>query len=169
MKQLKGLIEKARHSAFWNWILNQGLLRGIPFNHPHRLWVNKLTESDIEISIPYRKSNLNHLKGLHACVLATASEYATGLLLIQRLDPEKYRIIMQRMEMQYLYQGKQDSVAKFSISEEWLQTEVLKPLETSESIIISADVNTYDRSGNQLTAGKVFWQVKNWKSVRTKL
>ncbi|MCS7073837.1 MAG: DUF4442 domain-containing protein, partial [Bacteroidia bacterium] len=120
MIQLKTIAQKAKKSKFWNWILNQVLLWKIPFNQPHRLWVRTLTELEVEIMIPFHTINFNHLNGLHACVLATASEYATGLLLISRLDPKKYRIIMQRMEFQYLYQGKQEAVAKFSISEEWL-------------------------------------------------
>ena len=75
---------------------------------------------------------------------------------------------MQKMEMNYHYQGKMDSFAEFSVSEEWLQTEVIEPLQTQESIVVNCEVKTHDSEGNHLTTGNIYWQIKAWNKVKTK-
>ena len=112
------IIEKAKHSAFWRWVLNQSLYRMVPFNRPHKFKVVEIDDYFLKALIPYRRSNFNHIRGLHACALATISEFATGFLLLSRLDIRKYRLIMQRIEMDYHYQGKMDAYAAFRISDE---------------------------------------------------
>ena len=66
------------------------------------------------------------------------------------------------------YQGKMDATATFSISDDWLNMEILKPLEMKESIVVICEVRIHDEAGNHLTTGKVHWQIKDWKRVRTK-
>src|SRR6185295_14709571 len=100
--------------------------------------------------------------------LATISEFATGFLLLSRLDQKKYRIIMQRIEMDYHYQGKMDAFAEFNISDEWLQNEIIVPLQSQESIVVPCIIKIHDSKGNHLTTGKVFWQFKDWTKVKTK-
>jgi hypothetical protein len=129
----------------------------------------EISDSRLKILMPYKRSNLNHIRGLHACGLATISEFCTGFLLISNLDMSKYRIIMQRMEMDYHYQGKMDAYAEFSISPEWLQTEVTEPLKTRESVVVPCEVKIHDATGNHLTTGKIFWQFKAWSNVKTKV
>lgn len=163
------LIERARNSAFYLWLLNVGLRYRIPFNKPHGFRITKIGEYEIKILIPYRRKNLNHIRGLHACALATISEYATGLLLISKLGFDSYRIIMQRLEVDYHYQGKMDSVAEFAISPEWLQQSIREPLESSESVVVPCEVKIRDKEGRHLTTARIFWQIKKWSSVRTKV
>ncbi len=162
------LIEKAKHSAFWLWVLNQALHRMVPFNRPHRFQVIKIEDHYLKALIPYRKSNFNHIRGLHACALATISEFATGFLLITRLDSKKFRLIMQRIEMDYHYQGKMDAWAEFRTSEEWFQQQIIFPLQSNESVIVPCEIKIHDAKGNHLTTGKVFWQIKDWTKVKTK-
>ena len=118
--------------------------------------------------MPYRKSNFNHIRGLHACGLATVSEFATGFLLLSSLDMKKYRMIMQRLEMNYHYQGKMDAVAEFTISKEWLEEKVIKPLQAQEAVVVPCVVKIHDTKGNHLTTGTIFWQFKDWAKVKTK-
>jgi acyl-coenzyme A thioesterase PaaI-like protein len=122
----------------------------------------------VEIRMPYRRRNQNHIKGLHACGLATLSEYAAGLLLSYRLDPAKYRFIMRSLNMQYHYQGKMDAVATFSISEQWLNDNVISPLRQNDHVYVLCEVKTYDVQGNHLCTGTTEWQVKNWDKVKLK-
>lgn len=166
---LKKLINKARGSSFNLWVLNQALSLAIPFNRPHGFKVRKITETDIEITIPYKRKNLNHIKGLHACALATLSEFTAGLLLAYRLDPAKYRTVLRTINMQYHYQGKMDALARYSISEEWLREKVLEPLQKEEAIYVLCEVKTYDTQGNHLCTGTTEWQVKNWSKVNLKV
>ncbi len=162
------IIEKAKHSAFWLWVLNQSLYRMVPFNRPHRFQVVELNDHFLKALIPYRKSNFNHIRGLHACALATISEFATGFLLLTRLDAKKYRLIMQRIEMDYHYQGKMDAYAEFTTSDQWFQEKIIVPLQTQDAVVIPCEIKIHDVKGNHITTGKVFWQIKDWQKVRTK-
>ena len=165
---LQKLLTQAERSAFYKWLLNRGLNYTIPFNSPHRFEVLGISDHELRVRLPYRRSNFNHIRGLHACALATVSEFSTGLLLIKRLDPAKFRLIMQRLEMDYHYQGKMDATATFSISDDWLAAEILQPLELRESVVVVCEVKIHDVAGNHLTTGKVHWQIKDWKKVKTR-
>jgi hypothetical protein len=140
----------------------------IPFNKPHGFQILEISSSHLKILLPYRRKNLNHIKGLHACALATVSEFTTGFSLVSKLDSKKYRLIMKQLEMNYHYQGKMDAVSEFSISEEWLQTNIYDPLKTSESVVVNCQVKIHDIKGNHLSTGNVFWQVKDWNKVKTR-
>jgi acyl-coenzyme A thioesterase PaaI-like protein len=163
------ILEKAKHSSFYLKVLNWTLSRMIPFNKPHGFKIFEIEDFRLKIIIPYRKSNFNHIRGLHACALATISEFATGFLLLSNLDIKKYRLIMQRLEMDYHYQGKMDAFAEFVISKEWLHENILSPLQTQEAVVVPCEVKIHDSKGNQLTTGKVFWQIKSWSQVKTKV
>jgi acyl-coenzyme A thioesterase PaaI-like protein len=163
------LFKKAKTSPFYRWILNKSLSQMIPFNKPHGFEVLEIEDYRLKTLIPYRKSNFNHIKGLHACGLATISEFTTGFLLLNALDPKKYRIIMQRLEMNYHYQGKMDATAEFSITKEWLQEKIVAPLQTQDSVVVPCEIKIHDSNGNHLTTGLVFWQFKDWSKVKTKV
>jgi len=163
------VLHKAKNSAFYLKLLNWSLNRMIPFNKPHNFKIVEISDYRLKTIIPYRKSNFNHIRGLHACALATVSEFTTGFLLVSKLDAKKYRLIMQRLEMDYHYQGKMDSFAEFEISEDWLTQQIYEPLKTQDSIVVICEVKIHDDKGNQLTTGKVFWQVKDWTKVKTKI
>lgn len=128
----------------------------------------EITEDQIKIRLPYVKRNLNHLRGMHACALATVSELACGMFLLTKLDQRKYRIIMKRMEMDYFYQGRMEVEVVFSLTDDWLQQHIFQPLVTAEAVEIMCEVLTHDVQGNHLTTGKVFWQIKDWQKVKTK-
>jgi acyl-coenzyme A thioesterase PaaI-like protein len=163
------ILEKAKHSAFYLKVLNWSLARMIPFNKPHGFRIFEIEDFRLKVVIPYRRSNFNHIRGLHACALATISEFATGFLLLSNLDMKKYRLIMQRLEMDYHYQGKMDAFAEFVISREWLQENIVNPLQVQEAVVVPCEVKIHDSKGNHLTTGKVFWQIKSWSKVKTKL
>lgn len=169
MADLNKAVEKAKTSSFYRKLLNITLDRVIPFNKPHRFRILEIGDDSITTLIPYRKRNLNHIKGLHACALATLSEFTTGFFLLSKLDSKKYRLIMQRLEMDYHYQGKTDGKATFSVTKEWLQKEIIAPLETRDSVVVICEVKIHDQPGNHLTTGKVHWQIKDWQKVKTKL
>jgi len=163
------IIQKAKTSSFWLWVLNNSLDRMIPFNKPHGFKVVEITDTAIKTLIPYKRRNFNHIRGLHACGLATISEFTTGLSLIRRLDASKYRIIMQRFEMDYHFQGKMNAYAVFDISDEWMEKEIYEPLKQMDAVVIPCEIKIHDEKNNHLTTGKVFWQVKSWEKVRTKV
>jgi acyl-coenzyme A thioesterase PaaI-like protein len=163
------IVEKAKKSSFYRGLLNFLLNRMIPFNKPHGFHVVEIGDYQLKTCIPYRKSNFNHIKGLHACALATISEFTTGFLLITQLDAKKYRLIMQKLEMNYHYQGKMDAYAEFKISEDWLSKEIYLPLKSQDAVVVVCEVKITDKNGNHLTTGFVHWQIKDWSKVKTKV
>lgn len=169
MIDLNRAVEKAKTSSFYRRLLNLSLDRIIPFNKPHGFRIVGIGDDHVTTVIPYRKRNLNHIRGLHACALATLSEFTTGFLLLSKLDSKKYRIIMQRLEMEYHYQGKSDGQATFTLEENWIQNEITEPLKTRDAVVVICEVKIHDEAGNHLTTGKVHWQIKDWQKVKTKL
>ena len=75
---------------------------------------------------------------------------------------------MQRLEMDYHYQGKMDAFAEFSISEDWLIQNIYNPLKSQDAVVVVCEVKIHDEKNNHLTTGKVYWQIKDWQKVRTK-
>jgi hypothetical protein len=164
------IIQKAKEgSKFHLWLLNTTLQRMIPFNKPHGITVRSLSDYSLQTYYPYKTKNLNHIKGLHACGLATLSEFTTGLLLTFILDPKRYRLIMHSMNVEYHYQGKTDAIADYTITKEWLEKEVLIPLNTDEKVLVETKVQTKDKNGEVLCTAQINWHIKNWKKVKTKL
>src|SRR6187402_2284113 len=104
------ITEKAKHSGFYLWVLNFFFERMVPFNMPHKFRITYVSDNSVRSLLPYRRRNLNHVKGLHACALATLTEMTSGFMLAVKLDPAKYRLILRRLEIDYLYQGKMDAV-----------------------------------------------------------
>ena len=163
------LVKKAQKSGFYLWLLNQGLFRMIPFNKPHGFRVVEISDERIKTLLPYKKSNFNHIRGLHACAMATVSEFTTGFLMVSRLDPKQYRIIMKTLEMEYHYQGKMDAFGEFEITDQWLEEHIYSPLKKEDSVVVRCEVKIHDRKGNHLSTGNVYWQVKLWSKVKTKV
>lgn len=162
------LLKKAQTSSFYLFILNTFMGRLIPFNRPHNIKIGQITNNSITIELPYRKSNYNHIKGLHACGIATIAEYCTGLSLLRKLSADKYRIIMKQLNMQYFYQGKMKAFAHFEIDQDWLNINVLAPLKTTDKIDVQCEVKIFDKDKNHLATGSVIWQIKDWAKVKTK-
>ena len=118
MDKLNALVQKAQHSKFYLWVLNFMLLRIVPFNNPHKLKITSIAEDGITMFAANTKNNRNHIKGVHACLLATLCEYVTGLSLLVHLSPKEYRIILKNISMTYHFQVKTDVFVKFKISSE---------------------------------------------------
>ncbi|MDQ3050028.1 MAG: DUF4442 domain-containing protein [Bacteroidota bacterium] len=168
MSKLHQLIARASGSAFYTWLLNRVLSQAIPFNAPHHFKVIAITPEGTEIVLPYRRSNLNHVKGIHACALATLCEYTVGVTLVSKISEREYRIILKNIRMEYHYQAKMNVSAKFSLPDELLQSVIIKPLETSDAIFHEFEIPVYDTAKNHICTGFVNWQIKKWEKVSTK-
>lgn len=163
------LLSKARTSGHWRWRLNFLLPWAIPFNRPHGFKVHPLPAGGISVRIPNWRVNRNHIKGIHACALATAAEMCSGLSVSEQLDPKKYRLIMRSLHMEYHYQAKQDAVATCVPGSAEIAEKVIEPLTKSDSVDYLSTVLVKDIGGNHLATGTVTWQVKEWGKVRTKV
>ncbi len=166
---LPKLIDKGRRSPFWLRVLNVLVAYVIPFNRPHGFRVLEIGDDRVLTCAPYRRKNHNHLRGIHACAIATISEFSAGFLLLSKLDPAKYRLIMSHLEVEYLYQAKQEIVAQSILSEEDFRQVVIDPLRVEESCSIVMETRVKDREENEIAVAKTTWQIKRWDKVRTKV
>lgn len=169
MDKFTQAIDKARKSKFQLWILNLYIGKLIPFNGPHKYRIVEITDNGFEIEMPYIRKNYNHLKGLHACGLATMSELVAGLTLMRKMGYNKYRLIMQELNMQYYYQAKMPVRVKFELTDDFLNDQLKTPLETEDAVFVELKSEVYDLKKNHICTGTTKWQVKKWKSVKTKV
>lgn len=161
---LEQLAQKAENSAVYNWVLNRALWAKVPFNRPHGFRITEFKKDHVRIKIPFKRSNFNHLKGLHACSMATAGEYASGLLLLLNLDPKRYRLIMKHIEADYFYQGKMEAEARFNISSDALN-EIIQSVDKEGVLDYECSINIYDKEENHLATITTLWQIKDWKKT----
>ena len=166
---IRKIVEKAKSSSLYLKILNFGLNRMVPFNKPHGFRIIELGDHHIKTIVPYRKANFNHIRGVHACALATLSEFTTGFLVLNMLDAKMYRLIMERIEIDYHYQAKMDAVASFQISDEWIEERIFRPLASYAKTSIDCEVLIHDRDNNHISTALVRWQIKSWNEVKTKV
>jgi acyl-coenzyme A thioesterase PaaI-like protein len=165
---LETLIERASQSNFWLVVLNLTLRVSIPFNAPHGFKVTKVGTDGVGVKIPYKRKNFNHIRGIHACAFATASEFASGLALFSHLPASEYRLIMKSLNIEYFYQGKKLSYAECKLDRQYVQDKAIVPLEHGEKCLIEVVANCYDSDGNHLCKAIIEWQLKKWAAVSLK-
>lgn len=166
--KLSDLLRKARHSGAHRWFANILLPWLIPFNRPHGFKVVPLKDGGMSVAIPYWRINRNHIRGMHACALATAAEMCSGLAVIERLDPKEYRMILRELRIQYRYQAKKRVIASAPDLSRAIEEQVLTLLRTTGSVDYTSTVELHDSDGNHVATGTATWQVKPWSKVRTK-
>ena len=164
--ELPALIAAARTSPWKRIVLNQLLGWKIPFNHPHGFRVIPV-EGGIRVRIPYWHVNRNHIKGMHACALATGAELCSGIALLEHLDSSKYRLIMASLHMEYHKQAKRTTFAECKPAAERISS-VKESLKTEEAMRYESVIELRDDEDLHVATGTVVWQVKEWGRVRTK-
>lgn len=169
MDKLNSFIQKAKHSKFYLWLLNVVLLRMVPFNKPHNIRVTHIGDDELTMMAGNIKSNRNHIKGIHACLLATLCEYVSGLSLLVNFSPKEYRIILKNIHMTYHYQAKTAVCVKFKITKEQIQKDIIDPLKTTDAVFREFPVEVYDSQNNHICTGVINWQIKAWKNVKMKM
>jgi acyl-coenzyme A thioesterase PaaI-like protein len=169
MNSLTNIFNQAQQSNFRRFVLNQVLAKTIPFNKPHGFKIASITDSGIQTFLPYKKVNLNHIKGMHACALATLSEFTCGVQLIRMINPKEYRIILQKLEMEYHYQAKTAVTLDFDLSKEKIDTDIIQPLTKEDKIVRIFKLTTKNAEGIDICTATVHWQIKAWKNVKTKV
>ncbi len=150
------------------WKLNIIMGIGIPFNKPHGIKVQKVEANAVVTKIPNKRKNHNHIGGVHACGLATAAEFCSGLMLLRKVDAKKYRLIMQKLEVDYFYQAKQDAYARYELDDDTLEKMILTPLSEEGVVFHTCEILVHDTEKNHLCTVKTRWQIKSWERVKTK-
>ena len=166
--RLDGLIKDAQASKFGLMKFNFIMHRVIPFNMPHKIKVTKITADALHSSLPYVRKNLNHLKGIHACAIATLAEYTSGLFLLSKASSSQYRLIMKTLRVEYSYQGKTALTAEFGMTEAEMKTKVFSKLEKDGVCLETFEVKVVDAEKNLVATAFVDWQIKDWKKAKMK-
>ena len=145
------------------------LLRTVPFNKPHQLKVLKIGDGELTIGAENKRFNQNHIKGIHACLLATLCEYASGLTLLLHLPPKDYRIILKSIQMTYHFQAKKNVRVNFKLSAKEVEQNFILPLQTQDAMFHEFTVEVHDEDKNHICTGLINWQIKAWKNVKMKV
>ncbi len=166
--KIQELMRKAETSAFKKRLLQFVLNYSIPFNRPHGFKIVEVFNDGFHIALPYWRINRNHIRGIHACALATLSEFISGLTLIKVIGRDDLRIIMKELKMTYHFQAKKNVSAVLHLTPQMLEQNVFDPLKTQDSVFYLMKVEVYDIDKNHICSGEINWQLKKWDKVRTK-
>src|SRR3990167_10331092 len=168
MEKLFQLIKKSEHSKKYLWLLNRIMNHTVRFNKPHGFQVIKIAPDFVQTFAPYHKKNFNHVRGIHACAIATVGELAAGLMLMYHFSPKNYRIIMSNIHVDYHYQAKKDIIATAALSA--IEKEnILQILTQHNKTTHTINSEIKDDDHTLIATMTSTWQIKNWNEVRTHL
>ena len=158
--------DKARGGQpFW---LNGFFRRALPFIAPHGIRIVEMGDALVRVSLPNRRRNKNHLNGMHACAMATACEFASGLAVLERFNMEDYRLIMHRLEMDYHRRPSLGGCESRAAIPPELEKQIIKELSSSkdQASRFSMVSELFDAEGELVATAQVHWHVKPWVAVR---
>lgn len=167
MNPLFQCIQKAKHSKSFLWILNRIVNHVVPFNKPHGFSVLEITPTQVKTTARYRKKNFNHVKGIHACAIATIGELSAGLLLMNHFSPNDFRFILSNLQVDYHYQAKKDLTATATLAEAEKE-KIVETLKTQEKTLQSITTQVHDSDQRMVATVLTTWQIKPWSAVKTK-
>ena len=131
----------------------------IPFNRPHRLKVKSLSDERCEVVLPFRRRNLNHVGTMHACALATAAEYASGLCVLSAFGVGRVRLVMADMKMAYSRRGDSSCVAEAKLPSDVL-AHVQKKLKAEGRCAFELHSLVRDAADEVVAEAQITWHLK---------
>lgn len=149
------------------WFFSRLMQEVIPFNRPHGISVVELSHSNCKVYLPEKYRNKNHLRTMHACAIATAAEYVSGLNVVQAFDMEKFRLIMSRIEVDYTRRPDGFCHAESGISVEQM-SQINSELDAEGVSKFSLVSIVTDSKNEKVAEAVIHWQVKSWQKVRVK-
>jgi acyl-coenzyme A thioesterase PaaI-like protein len=159
MTRTQKLIHLAEKGGWALWLLNRLLWRVIPFNLPHKPTIRTINPDEVKTTMRLTRANQNHLKGMHACALATLTEYTCGLLILRKFGG-KYRIIMKSIKVDYHVQCRTDAHAAYRFPPEILRT-MTETSDWHSGVDIPCKIDVLDEIGQTVCTATILWQVKD--------
>jgi hypothetical protein len=74
---------------------------------------------------------------------------------------------MARMEIDYLFQAREDILATTILDVPQVQQQVLDRLRDAESVSFTQETLVEDRAGHTVARAHITWQIKPWAKVST--
>ena len=149
------------------FMLNQAFRFGIPFNIPHGFRLTRLDLKECQVVIPKIKTNQNHLNTIHACAMATAGEFAAGVLLLKNYGASKVRLVLKNLNVDYVKQGTTKLTATASISDEKLLS-FNTVMDANSKVFADMETVLKNKDGELVATVSTKWQIKLWSEVKTK-
>lgn len=146
-----------------SWWMNRLMQEVIPFNRPHRIQMVKVAQEEVVVSLPLRRRNTNHLGTMHACALATAAEYASGLCVLATLDMSNHRLIMSDLQVHYPRRAESDCRVVAAWDDDSRQR-ALQELAQSGRHQFEMKSVVFDELGEVVAEALVTWHVKRLTS-----
>lgn len=112
--------------------------------------VRTLTATEIEVTMPDRRGNRNHLSSLHAMALAHLGEYTSGLLLLYAVHPLGYRTILRKFSIEYLAKARGTITGRATVK---------LPKGSLDKKDISMKVELVDEAGTVVARATPMWRV----------
>ena len=159
---LAAAFDRARtgRPALLSWVFR----RVIPFNAPHGLRIAAVTTGPdgtaVEVLLPWRRSNRNHIGTVHACALATAAEFATGLGLVdaaRSLGP--FRLVLTRLEVDYTRRAMGPCTARSVWPAERLAQAVADATRDG-AVALDGSATVHDAEGLEVARARTVWHIR---------
>ena len=131
---------------------------GIPFNRWLGLRLKVFTPEKVVVESPPSVLRQNHVGTAHACAQALIGEYPAGLLVAQQYPIDKYRMIISKLEIEYMKPGRGTIRGTASAPETWPE------LDDGESWIEMETILT-NESSVEIAICRTKWQVKSWERI----
>jgi acyl-coenzyme A thioesterase PaaI-like protein len=154
-------------SSFDLFVFNIFLKFFIPFNGAHGFKIIEMKKGYAKITLPFKRSNFNHLRGLHAAALVTLGEYCAGMNLLSVLGLKEYRFILQELSAKYHYQGRM-AVWGHCEMDIAAQKILIDEVKAQGKTLVTLNTEIYDTKGQHIATITTTWQAKDWRTVRTK-
>ncbi len=136
----------------------------IPFNKPHRFQIVRLQPGTAAVSAALTRANRNHIGTMHACALATIGEFAAGLALLGAFSPTEYRLIMSRLEVDYLRRADGPVTAESALPDaDRAQLQGHLQAEGKAERVMTAHLR--NGAGDLVAEVRTHWQMKAWGKV----
>ena len=155
------------HTKAGLFLLNQAFRFGIPFNISHAFNISKLDKGQSVVSIPKIKTNTNHLGTIHACAMATAGEFGSGILILKNFGAANVRLVLKSMNIDYQRQGTSKITATATLSDNETQ-DIRAKLDIDDKVFVDMKAELRDSKGEVVSTVRTTWQVKKWSAVSTK-
>lgn len=162
---LENLLKK--NTTLSKMALNNVLRIAIPFNAPHGFSFKKISDYEVQISLPNFKLNHNHLGGMHACAIATLGEFCAGMTLAKHLGFKQYRFILSEISVKYHLQGRTGLTGIAQITPERV-AEIKQDLTSKDKILVDHNTEIMNKHGEKVADVKTTWQIKDWTKVQLK-
>ena len=158
IRWLQRQIDKAK-SGRVSW-MSRIMQEVIPFNRPHRLRIHSISVDACEVILPWRRRNLNHVGIMHACALATAAEYASGLCVLSAIGVENVRLIMSELNIEYRRRAESTCVARAEFPSASLEEIVSELTEKGRcSFVLRSEVR--DGDSEVVAKAEITWHLKS--------